>query len=101
MPHSRRPRMLAVYPLHARLAPLAPLTATGHVPDCWASLVVSAENHLRLSARAKLSHPVPHVATPPFLGTGGGRGLSLSPSTVISRWSTGRTYVRLLSRVPC
>ena len=89
--------MLAVYPLHARLAPLAPLTAT----DGWASLVVSAENHLRLSARAKLSHPVPHVATPPFLGTGGGRGLSLSPSTVISRWSTGRTYVRLLSRVPC
>src|SRR6218665_1520856 len=57
MPHSRRPQMLAVYPLHARLAPLAPLTATGHVPDCWASLVVSAENHLNLSARAKLSHP--------------------------------------------
>src|SRR6218665_798396 len=29
-----------------------------HVPDCWASLVVSAKNHLSRSARAKLSHPV-------------------------------------------
>src|SRR6218665_1086353 len=58
MPHSGRPQSWPCIRLHARLAPLAPLTATGHVPDCWASLVVSAENHISLSARAKLSHPV-------------------------------------------
>src|SRR6218665_2662799 len=58
LPHSRRPQSWPCIRIHARLAPLALLTATGHVPDCWASLVVYAENHFSLSARAKLSHPV-------------------------------------------
>src|SRR6218665_2258988 len=99
MNHSRRPQRWPCIRLHARLAPLAPLTTTGHVPDCWASLVVSAENHLNLSAQAKLSHPV--IRGGNSSSSWNGEGGSLSPSTVISRWSTGRPYVRLLPMVPC
>src|SRR6218665_2373612 len=90
MPHSRRPQSWPCIRLHARLAPLAPLTATGHVPDCWVSLVVSAENHLSLSARAKLSHPVTRGgnSSAPWNGEG---GVILVPSNhnfAVVDWST-------------
>src|SRR6218665_2386736 len=74
MPHSRRPQSWPCIRLHARLAPLhgSPY-GTGHVPDCWASLVVSVENHLSLSARAKLSHQVTRGgnSSAPWNGDGG------------------------------
>src|SRR6218665_276265 len=73
MPHTRRPQSWPCIRLHARLAPLAPLTATGHVPDCWDSLAVSAENRLSLSARATLSRTVTRGSnsTAPWTGGGG------------------------------
>src|SRR6218665_1995695 len=100
MPHTRRPQSWPCIRLHARLAPLAPLTATGHVPDCWDSLSVSAENHLSLSARAKLSHTVTRGSNFSARWTGE-EGVILDPPIEISLWATGRPYVRLLPRIPC
>src|SRR6218665_1680847 len=90
MPHSRRPQSWQCIRLHARIAPLAPLTATGTVPDCWASLVVSAENHLSLSARAKLSHPVTRGdnSFAPWKGDGGVILVPFNRNFAVVDWST-------------
>src|SRR6218665_358041 len=89
MPHSRRPQSWPC-DLHARLAPLASLTATSHVPDCWASLVVFAENHLSLSARAKLSHPVTRGgnSSASWNGEGGVILVPFNRNFVVVDWST-------------
>src|SRR6218665_3901812 len=83
-----RPQSWPCIRLQARLAPLAPLTATGHVQDCWDNLAVSAENHLSLSARAKLSHTVTRSSNSSASCTkGGGDPCPFNRNLAVVDWS--------------